>query len=164
QGKLDDAIARVQAGWAAIRSSGAQIMMPYFMSVLAGALGKAGRIDQALAILADAQATLERTDDNWWEPELLRLKAELILQRSASVSEQATEAIACIRRARALARERGSRSLELRAATSLGRLLVEQGHRSEAQQAVSVVYDWFTEGFETPDLRDARVLIEQLRA
>jgi adenylate cyclase len=160
QGLLDTAITRLRDGLTSIRASGAKVTMPQYMAMLADALRKAGRVEEARDCLAEAQAILEETGENWWEPELLRLKAEILLQRYRPGCDD--EAEGCLRQALQTSRERDAKSLELRAATSLSRLLFKQGRKSEAHRTLAAVYSWFTEGFETPDLREAKALIDQL--
>jgi predicted ATPase len=92
---------------------------------------------------------------------LYRVKGELLLRRSA---EHQAEAESCFRQALEIARRQGAKSLELRAAMSLSRLWQRQGKRAEARQLLAEVYGWFTEGFDTPDLQEAKVLLEELRA
>jgi predicted ATPase len=134
--------------------------MPQYMAMLAEALRKAGRVEEAHDCLAEAQAILEETGENWWEPELLRLKAEILLQRNRPGCDD--EAEDCLRQALQMSHERDAKSLELRAATSLSRLLFRRGEKAAACRTLSAVYSWFTEGFDTPDLREAKALIEQL--
>jgi class 3 adenylate cyclase/predicted ATPase len=158
QGLLDNAIIRLREGLTGLRASGGKVTMPYYMAMLADTLRKASRSEEALVLLKEAQAILEETGENWWEPELLRLNAEVMVELAGRKSE----AEVFLQRALAIAHERGAKSLELRAATSLSRLLFCQGRRPEAHRTMAAVYSWFTEGFDTPDLRDAKVLIEQL--
>ena len=95
----------------------------------------------------------------WWEAELYRLKGELLLQHAVA---QPGEAEACFQQALAVARRQQAKSLELRAAMSLGRLWQQQGRRTEARALLAPVYGWFTEGFDTADLQDAQILLEEL--
>jgi predicted ATPase len=94
-----------------------------------------------------------------WEPELYRLKGELLLQQS---SDNQAEAETCFHHALDIARNQQAKSWELRAATSLARLWQQQGKREEARQVLAAVYDWFTEGFDTADLQDAKSLLDEL--
>jgi len=142
-GKLDKAITRLRQGLTSLQACGGEITMTYYMTTLADALRRAGRAEDALGWLAEAQAIIEKTKENWWEPELLRLNAEIILEHSGSVPDG--EAEACLQRALRMARERDAKSLELRVAMSLGRLLFGKGQKSEAHRTVSEVYNWFTE-------------------
>src|SRR5262249_50460261 len=106
-----------------------------------------------------ALAVVDKTGERYWEVEIHRLKGELLLALSA---EQHAEAETCFHQALAVARHQEAKSLELRAATSLSRLWQRQGKRAEAQQLLAPIYGWFTEGFDTPDLREARALLEAL--
>jgi predicted ATPase len=159
QGMLDDAITRLRAGLTSLRQSGGEIMLPYYISTLADALRKAGRTEEALTLLAEAEAIPEQTGEVWWEPELLRMKAEILLEPSRPQRDDEAEAL--LRKAVNLSHEQNAKSLELRSATSLGHLLLRRGQKSEACRTVSAVYTWFTEGFDTPDLREAKALVHQ---
>jgi predicted ATPase len=99
------------------------------------------------------------SDERVYEAELMRLKGELFLQDSGGAR---SEAETCLRQALAVAREQKARAWELRAATSLARLWRDQGRRTEAHELLAPVYDWFTEGFEIADLRDAKALLDEL--
>ena len=110
-------------------------------------------------MLAEALTLMDTTGERVWEPELHRLKGALLLQQSA---DNHTEAQACFQQALDVARSQQVKSLELRAATSLSRLWQEQGKRTEARQLLAEVYGWFTEGFGTPDLREAKALLDEL--
>jgi predicted ATPase len=116
-------------------------------------------------VLAEAQALADESNERWWQAELFRLKGELILKRSSAqnlVSGDGDEAEGCFRQARDFARAQKARSLELRAAMSMGRLLIQQSRRSEARQILKEVLTRFTEGFDTPDLLDAKLMMEEL--
>ncbi len=104
-------------------------------------------------------AFVERTEERFCEAELYRLKGELLLQQSP---DNATEAAACFHRALDVSRNQAAKSWELRAATSLARLWQQQGKTGEARALLAPVYDWFTEGFDTADLKDAKALLAQL--
>jgi predicted ATPase len=110
-------------------------------------------------VLAEALTLAETTGERWYNPELYRLKGVLLLQQSA---DNHAEAQACFQQALDVARSQQVRSLELRAATSLGRLWQQQGKRAEARQLLAEVYGWFTEGFDTPDLWEAKALLDEL--
>ena len=143
----------------AIPEIGVLINTPYYMTLLARAYRQAGRIDEGLRILDDAQKSVEARGERWWEAEVLRLRGELLLSGSAADGD---EAEACFERALAVSRNQEAKSLELRAATSLARLWQSQAKASEAHDLLKPIYDRFTEGFETPDLKDARALLEEL--
>ena len=116
-----------------------------------------------LAALAEAREFVETTGERVCEPELYRLKGELTLQ-SQAVGQKYTveeEAEACFHKAIEVARHQQAKSWELRAATSLARLWQQQGKQAEARELLAPVYNWFTEGFDTADLKDAKVLLDQ---
>jgi DNA-binding winged helix-turn-helix (wHTH) protein/predicted ATPase len=133
--------------------------LSYYRALLAEACGWAGLIDDALQALADGFADIQKTEERWWEAELHRLRGELL--RSQKV-HNSVEAEACFHRAIEIARGQRAKSLELRAAMSLGRLWRDQGRRDDAHQLVAGVYGWFTEGLDTPDLRETRSLLDEL--
>jgi predicted ATPase len=118
-----------------------------------------GQTAEGLEALAEALATLTKSGVLWWEAELYRLKGELLLQCSVAQPE---EAEACFQQALAVARRQQAKSLELRAAMSLARLWQQQGKRDEARELLTPIYGWFTEGFDTADLREAKALLEAL--
>jgi len=133
--------------------------LSYYRALLAEACGWAGHIDEAFQALADGFAAIQKTEERWWEAELHRLQGELL--RSQTVSRPA-EAEASFHRAIEVARGQHAKSLELRAALSLGQLWRDEGRRDDAHRLVAEVYGWFTEGFDTPDLREAMSLLEEL--
>jgi hypothetical protein len=129
-----------------------------FLAHLAEGYGLAGRVDEGLAVLAEAMALVESTGVCVSEAELNRLKGELTLKRpeAGSNSEVQEEAETYFRQALKVARLQSAKSWELRATMSLARLLARQGRRGEARAMLAEIYGWFTEGFDTADLRDAR--------
>jgi predicted ATPase len=118
-----------------------------------------GQTAEGLEAVTEALATVAKSGVRWWEAELHRLKGELLLQRSVAPPE---EAEACFQQALDIARRQQAKSLELRAAMSLSRLWQRQGKRDAARQVLAEVYGWFTEGFDTADLQEAKVLLEEL--
>jgi len=138
---------------------GVYIHRPYLMTLLARAYQQVGRIDEGLQVLDDAQRSIDARGERWWEAEVRRLRGELLLPRSAT---SANDAEACIEQALDISRNQAARSLELRAAMSLARLWQRQGKRDESRDLLTPIYDWFTEGFDTVDLKDAKALLEQL--
>jgi predicted ATPase len=118
-----------------------------------------GQTAAGLEALAEALATLPKSASRWWEAELYRLRGELLRQSSVA---QAGEAEACVQQALDIARRQQAKSLELRAATSLSRLWQLQGQRDEAHELLAPIYGWFTEGFDTADLQEAKALIKEL--
>ena len=128
------------------------------LALLAEAYGKVGQPEEGLLVLREALAELTK-GWRYCEAELYRLKGELLLEVSA---ESKAEAEACFHQALEIARHQQARSLELRAAVSLSRLWQGQGKRAAAHELLLAIYDWFSEGFETTDLREAKVLLEAL--
>ena len=140
------------------RAMGTELMMPLGLLMLAEACLKAGQAQEGLAAVADSLATVSRTGERFCEAEAHRMKGELLRMEGADEADVET----CFLRAIELARQQRARSWELRAAMSLGRLWEEQGRQREARRLLAGVHGWFTEGFETPDLQDARSLLEAL--
>ena len=138
-------------------SSCFRIHQPHWRGYLAEALARAGRVEEGLQALEEALEQVERTEERFNEAELHRLKGELLLQRGAPEAE----AEACFQKAIAVARGQEARSWGLRATLSLARLWQRQGKRQEAHAALAAIYGWFTEGFDTPDLQEARALLEE---
>jgi predicted ATPase len=159
QGQEDEGIAQMRQGLAAFRASGAQLLWPYYLTPLIEAYGKAGQAAAALALLAEALTAVHKTGEHVYEAELYRLKGELLL--ALSQAHQA-EAETCLHQALDVARRQQAKSLELRAAMSLSRLWQQQGKCAEARALLAPLYGWFTEGFDTADLQEARTLLEAL--
>jgi predicted ATPase len=114
---------------------------------------------EGLSLLGEALETVHKSGGRWWEAELYRLEGELLLKQKAKMESEAEERF---QQALEVARQQQAKSLELRAATSLSRLWQQQGRRDEARRLLAEVYGWFTEGFDTADLQEARVLLEEL--
>lgn len=157
-GHHDDGIREIQAGLEAFRGTGGELNTAYGISCLVEAYLAAGKLDLGLERVDEALRLLEVDCDRYYLAELLRLKGELI--RSAS-GRAASEAAACFDAALSTARMQGAKSLELRAAMSMGRLWFDGGSRSDAIAVVSGVYDWFTEGLGTKDLVNAKRLVDR---
>ena len=158
-GRAEDGIAVIRRGLADYRATGSELFSPYFLALLADAHGRASQAAIGLSLLADALDGVERTGVRWIEAELHRLQGEL---RLALPEPDQSEAEACFRRALAVAHEQQAKLWDLRAATSLARLWRDQRRRNEARDLLAPIYGWFTEGFETPDLRDAKTLLDAL--
>jgi predicted ATPase len=156
-GRAEEGIAQIHQGLAAYQATGATRDRPYYLALLAEASAKVGQTTEGLEALAEALATLAKSGVRWWEAELYRLRGELLLSAD---NEAAAEA--CFHQALDIARRQQARSLELRAAMSLARLWHRQGKRAEAHQLLAPIYGWFTEGFGTADLQEARALLEAL--
>jgi class 3 adenylate cyclase/predicted ATPase len=165
QGQREEGLARLQQGLAAYRTTGAELFRPYFLSLLAAAYGKGGQAEEGLTTLAEALTQVDNTQERWYEAELYRLKGMLTLQAPSSdqFPQVEKEAEASFLKAINIAQNQRAKSWELRAATSLARLWQSQGKQKEAHHLLSEVYYWFTEGFDTKDLQEAKALLEELR-
>ena len=159
QGQGEEGIAQIRQGLAAFQATGAELAQPYYLALLGEAYGELGQADEGLKVLAKALATIHTTGEQFCEAELHRLKGKLLLACSA---EHHAEAEACFQQALDVARRQRARSWELRAAMSLSRLWQQQGKRDEARALVAPIYGWFTEGFDTADLQEAKALLEEL--
>jgi predicted ATPase len=159
QGQGEEGIAQMRQGLAAFRATGAELAQPYYLALLGEAYGELGQAGEGLKVLAKALATVHQTGEQFCEAELHRLKGNLLLACSA---EHHTAAEACFQQALDVARRQQAKSWELRAAMSLCRLWQHQGKRTEARQLLAPIYGWFTEGFDTADLQEAKVLLEEL--
>jgi len=164
QGQDAGGIAHMRKGLAAIQATGAALRRPYYLGLLAEANGTAGHVEDGLAMLAEALAVVDRTGERWSEAELYRLKGELLLRSKARrhCAPLAEQADASFRHALEVAGFQQAKSWELRAATSLGRLWQSQGKRKQASDLLAPIYGWFTEGFDTADLKDAKALLDEL--
>jgi predicted ATPase len=174
QGRSEEGIAQMRQGLAGYQATGGEVTRPYFLSLLAEAYGDVGQTAEGLSLLDEALATVQKTGGRWCEAELYRLKGELLLrsdvqrptsnvgQMAPGISSAAMEAEACFRQALDAARRQQAKSWELRAAMSLSRLWQGQDKRAEARQLLAGIYGWFTEGFDTADLREAKALFEEL--
>jgi tetratricopeptide (TPR) repeat protein len=159
QGDAATGVAHIQQGLEALQSLNQKLYRPYYLSLLAEAYAQAGQLEAGLSTLDAALTLVEVTEERWWEAELYRLKGELLLRLPLPDIPQATS---CFHQALDVARRQQAKSLELRAALSLSRLWQQQGKRDQARQLLTEVYSWFTEGFETSDLQEARVWLEAL--
>jgi predicted ATPase len=159
QGDAATGVAQMAQGWEAVQRTGLQLYRPYFLALLAEAYGQAGQPEAGLTCLAEAVTRVAATEERWWEAEVYRLQGVLLLQRSPSDVDQAE---ACFQQALDVARCQQARALELRAALSLSRRWQQQGQRAEAHACLAPIYGWFTEGFDTADLQDAKAVVEEL--
>jgi len=160
QGQSEEGIAQLRQGLTSYQATGAVQKRPYFLAMLVEAYKKAEQIEEGLIVLAEALAFAEKTEECWYEAELHRLKGQLLLQQSP---DNATEAESCFQQAITIAQNQSAKSWELRSATSLARLWQSQGKRDEAYDLLAPVYNWFTEGFDTADLKDAKALLDELQ-
>jgi predicted ATPase len=164
QGQIEEGIGLIRRGLAAQLASRAVLFRPKRLCDLVKSYEIAGRFEEGLAAVAEAIAIVEKTDERFWEAELHRLKGDLVVRRSGVDTEPVvqTEAEECFRKAIEIAHRQEAKSLELRAVMSLSRLWRQQGKKPEARQMLEEIFGRFSEGFETKDLNDAKVLIEQL--
>jgi predicted ATPase len=181
QGQGEEGIAQMQRGLVAYHATGAEQTRPWCLALLAEAYGKEGQIEAGLGVLAEAHAMVNKNEERVYEAELHRLKGELTLQQEnqkpvlsvvegAKGKEQKSkrktgaqgEAETYFLKAIEVARRQQAKSLELRAATSLARLWQQQGKQHAARDMLADVYNWFTEGFDTKDLQEAKALLEEL--
>jgi predicted ATPase len=146
-------------GLAAWCATGAEVARPYMLALLAEASAQVGQREEGLPLLAEALAMINDTEERRWEAELHRLKGELLLRQAVLDAPQAE---ACFQQSLTIARRQQAKSWELRAALSLSRLWQQQDKRTEARQLLAEVYGWFTEGFDTPNLQEARALLDAL--
>ena len=156
---FDAGIARMRRNLAEFRANGAEIRVAQWRSLIAAALGQSGKPGEGLGEIDESLVVIERTGERFHEAEVHRLKGELLLVQAASNSTAAEQSF---RTAIEISRKQRSKSWELRATTSLARLLAKQGNREEARVMLAEVYNWFTEGFDTADLKDAKALLEEL--
>jgi predicted ATPase len=161
---VERGIAQIQQSLAAWRAMGLELTRPRFLVELADACAQAGRAEEGLRALDEAQALIEQSGEGYYTAELYRLRGELLLESADRLSANAEllerSAETCFWRAIELARCEQARSWELRATVSLCRLWHTQGKETEAHDLLAKVYAWFTEGFDTPDLKDARALLD----
>jgi predicted ATPase len=167
QGEIEDGIVQLRQGLAAWRATGAEVGRPQYMALLAEACGGVGRVEEGLSVLAEALTFVENTKELYYEAEAYRLKGELLRQEAEGRGQKAekeseAEAEACYRKAIEVAHRQQAKSLELRAVKSLSRLWQKQGNQEEARKILDEIYSWFTEGFDTVDLREAKALLEEL--
>ena len=158
-------IRQIREGLAAWQATGSEIFRSYFLAVLAEAYGTDAQIAEGLSAAAEALVFVEKTEERFYEAELYRLKGELTLKKfnvQGSQFKGEDEAEDCFQQAIAIAQKQAAKSWELRAVTSLARLWQGQGKRTEARELLAPVYNWFTEGFDTADLKDAKMLLDAL--
>jgi predicted ATPase len=152
-------LAQVRQGVAAWRATSATMLVPYLCTALADVSAHLGHPEDGLQALAEAHTLVEQREERFWEAEVCRLRGVLLLRQPGTPQE---EAEACLQRAVDVARRQEAKSLELRAAMSLSRLWQQQGKQAEARELLAPIYGWFTEGFDTADLQEARALLDAL--
>jgi predicted ATPase len=159
QGQGAEGLAQLRQGLAALRATGLQATLPCHLALLAEAYGKERQNEEGLRVLAEALTMAKNWEEGNYGAELYRLKGELLLRQATGSSG---EAETCFWQALDLARCQQAKSLELRAAVSLSRLWRHQGKQAEAHALLAPIYGWFTEGFDTPDLQEAKALLGEL--
>jgi predicted ATPase len=159
QGQDDAGLAQMRQGLAMVEASGQTVSRPLCLVLLAEAAGHAGQVEAGLQLLTEALLAFESSGRGDMLAEAYRLQGELLLRRAVP---DAAQAEACFHQALSLARHQQARSWELRAAMSLSRCWQAHGRQAEAHALLGEVYDWFSEGFDTADLDEARLLLEQL--
>jgi predicted ATPase len=158
-GKGPDSVKMINSGITAFRSTGATFFTPFYLSCLARAYAELGQFDDAWRSIDEAMTAVETTKESWYEAEVLRVAGEIALR---SPEPDAVKAEAYFERALAVARRQQAKSWELRAAMSMARLWRDQGKRGNARDLLAPVYGWFTEGFDTLDLNQAKTLLDAL--
>jgi class 3 adenylate cyclase/predicted ATPase len=159
QGQDAAGLAQLRQGIAAVRATGAALFVPYLCAVLADAAAHLGHTEDGLQALAEAQTLVEQHEERWWEAEVHRLRGVLLLRQPGTPRE---EAETWLQRALDVACRQQAKSLELRAAMSLARLWQQQGRGTEARELLAPIYGWFTEGFDTADLQEAKALLTEV--
>ena len=159
QGQGEEGMAQARQGIAALRATGTVVFVTYFCTVLADVADHLGHTEEGLQALAEAHTLVEQHEERWWEAEGYRLRGVLFLHQTGTPQ---AEAETWLQRALGVARLQEAKSLELRAAMSLSRLWQQQGKRDAARQLLAEVYAWFTEGFDTVDLQEAKALLDVL--
>jgi DNA-binding SARP family transcriptional activator/predicted ATPase len=156
EGQVEEGISYIRQGLANVQALGIGMNLTHFLGLLAEGYGKAGQAEEGLCVLAEALAFVEKTGERYYEAELHRLKGKLLLAQGNQA-----EAEASLHKAVEVARQQSAKSWELRATVSLCRLWQKQGKGEEARQMLAEIYGWFTEGFGTPDLKEAKALLDQ---
>jgi predicted ATPase len=157
-GRAADALPLIDTGMTALRATGATMFSPLYLSYLARACLELGKFDEASRWISEATAAMQTSKESWWEAEIARIEGVLALK----ALPDAAKAEAYFERALAVARQQQAKSWELRAAMSLARLWRDQGKVQQARELLAPVYGWFTEGFDTRDLKEAKALLEEL--
>jgi predicted ATPase len=159
QGQHEAGLAYLRQGLTAMDATGSELLRPYYLALLAGVYGDIGQPTAGQAMLAEAWALVDKNGECWYAAEMHRLQGALQLQQGTPAVHQAEQ---CFQQALHIARTQQAKSLGLRAAMSLSRLWQQQGQRAEARELFAPVYSWFTEGFDTADLQEAKALLDEL--
>jgi predicted ATPase len=157
-GQIPEGLESIRRSLAATQSAQSEIWHPYIFCLLAEGYGKLRQPGDGLAALASASELMEKNGERYWEPEVHRLRGELLAMEGADAGEVEL----CFERAIASARRMSAKSLELRAVVSLGKLTGVESSRAATRDMVAEVLGWFTEGFDTPDLMEAKALLQRL--
>jgi len=160
-GKAIDAVGLLTSGLKAYQSTGATAFVPWYLTYLATAYGSLSQYDDARRVISEAIEAVDRTNERWSEAEVLRIAGEVA---SLGLEEDSAYAQKHFDRALIVARQQQAKSWELRASISLARLWRDQGKVQQARELLGPVYGWFTEGFDTRDLKDAKALLGELGA
>jgi predicted ATPase len=160
-GKASNAIQMISSGFNVLQPTGATLFVPMDLSYLASAYAELGKFDDAWRCIGEAMTAIETTKERWFEAEIHRMAGQIALMAAAP---DATKAEVYFERSLAVARKQQAKSWELRAAMSMARLWRDQGKRDEARALLAPVYGWFTEGFDTLDLKEAKALLDELAA
>jgi predicted ATPase len=159
QGQVEEGLAQMRQGLTAWQATGTEVDRLYYLALLAEIYAQARQAEAGLHVLAEALTVVDTIEERYYEAELYRLQGELLLTRA---TEHHAEAETCFHQALDIARHQAARSLELRAAMSLARLWQRQGRNVAARNLLAPIYGWFTEGFDTTDLQEARALLVEL--
>jgi class 3 adenylate cyclase/predicted ATPase len=156
--QIEQGVTQTRGGMAGLEAAGAALLLPVHQIGLAEIFASLGKIEDGLAIVAEGLALIERGDEHIWEADLYRAKGDVLLLKGENESEVED----CFQHAISIAKQQSTKLYELRAAMSLSRLWQKQGKAEEAHNLLSEIYSWFTEGFDTADLKEAKALLESL--
>jgi predicted ATPase len=181
QGNPVEGIEQMRQSIEAYRAKGSNLMMTCYLGLVADLYGMEWQVAEGLRVVDEALATAGRTGERWWEAELHRTRGKLLIKQAIAVAgalpslddqsplalidpSTLSETENCFHRAIEVARSQYAKSLELRAVTSLGRFWLLCGKKDEARAMIAEIFDWFTEGFDTADLKDAEALLDELQS
>jgi predicted ATPase len=162
QGHGDEGLAQIRHVLAGLRATGAQTITVYLLAVLADAYRRVGQISEGFKVVAEALTLVDTNGERYAEAELYRLQGELIQKAEGKIPIAALTPEVCLQKALSIARHQQAKSWELRAAASLARLRQSQDKHQDAYALLAPVYNWFTEGFDTADLKEAKALLDDL--
>jgi len=158
KGQVEEGIAQMRQGMALVQATGAGMIRPHYLAWLADVFGRAGQPEEGLTVLPEALAAACSSGERYYEAEIHRIKGELLMMKGDDEAEVET----CFQQAIEVSRRQKAKSLELRAVISLSRLWQKQGKKGETRKLLAEIYGWFTEGFDTVDLKEAKALLEEL--